>query len=240
MVGGRRRRDRARHAVLRPDGRRPGDPEGRASARWRTASACAGARRSCASSATQDATTPVVLMGYANPIERYGIAALRRRTRAPPASTACSSSTTRPRSAPSSRRCSKARGIDPIFLLAPTSTDARIARRRAGSRSGYVYYVSLKGVTGAGHIDIGAVAAMIPRIRRAREAAGRRRLRHPRRRRPRGRSAEVADAVVIGSALVQRARERRARDEAADSGRAIHRRDPRRARRLKSLKERIR
>ena len=53
----------------------------------------------------RDASTPVVLMGYANPIERYGVAALRRRCAARPASTACWSSTTRPRNARSSRGC---------------------------------------------------------------------------------------------------------------------------------------
>ena len=53
----------------------------------------------------QDAKTPIVLMGYANPIERYGIEALRRRRAATPASTACWSSTIRPRNARSSPRC---------------------------------------------------------------------------------------------------------------------------------------
>ena len=100
-------------------------------------------------------------------------------------------------------RSCEARGIDPIFLLAPTSTDARIASVGRSARSGYVYYVSLKGVTGAGHFDIDAVAADDPAHQGARAAAGRRRLRHPRRARPRARSREVADAVVIGSALVQ-------------------------------------
>ena len=59
----------------------------------------------------------------------------------------------------------KANGLDLIFLLAPTSTDERM-RQVARVASGYVYYVSLKGVTGAGHLDTDAVEQMLPRIRR--------------------------------------------------------------------------
>ena len=72
-AGGRRRRHRARHAVLRPDGRRPGDPGGRpARAEGRPD---AGARRCrwCATSASGDDDTPIVLMGYYNPIYIYGV-----------------------------------------------------------------------------------------------------------------------------------------------------------------------
>jgi tryptophan synthase alpha chain len=58
----------------------------------------------------------------------------------------------------------RAHGMDLIFLLAPTSTDARMAQV-ARVASGYVYYVSLKGVTGSGALDVGAVEAMLPRIR---------------------------------------------------------------------------
>jgi tryptophan synthase alpha chain len=80
--------------------------------------------------------------------------------------------------------------------------DGRIA-------SGYVYYVSLKGVTGAGHLDTDAVAAMLPRIRAHVKRAGGRGFRHPRRRHREGGGA-VADAVVIGSRLVQLLERRRA------------------------------
>jgi tryptophan synthase alpha chain len=95
----------------------------------------------------------------------------------------------------------KASGIDPIFLLAPTSTQKRIeAVARVGS--GYLYYVSLRGVTGAGHLDLDDVAARIPKIRAAtrlpigvgfgiRDADSARRV------------AQVADAVVIGSRIIQ-------------------------------------
>ena len=127
LADGRRRRHRARRAVLRPDGRRPGDPEGeraRAGARHRPG---AGARRWCATFRARDDDDAGRADGLREPDRALRRRALRRRRAARPASTACSSSTIRPRSATSSPRCCKARGIDPIFLLAPTSTDARIA-----------------------------------------------------------------------------------------------------------------
>ena len=91
--------------------------------------------------------------------------------------------------------------MDLIFLLAPTSTEQRI-RDVAKVATGYVYYVSLKGVTGAGHLDTDAVALAVPRIRAhvkvpvgvgfgIRDAATARAV------------ARVSDAVVIGSRLVQ-------------------------------------
>ena len=92
-------------------------------------------------------------------------------------------------------------GLDPIFLLAPTSTEQRMKDVGRIAR-GYVYYVSLKGVTGAGHLDTDAVATMLPRIREhvkvpvgvgfgIRDAATAKAL------------SAVADAVVIGSRIVQ-------------------------------------
>jgi tryptophan synthase alpha chain len=95
----------------------------------------------------------------------------------------------------------KKHGIDPVFLLAPTSTDKRIEQvARVGS--GYLYYVSLRGITGAAHIDLGDVAARIPKIRAAtklpigvgfgiRDAESARKV------------AQAADAVVIGSRVIQ-------------------------------------
>jgi tryptophan synthase alpha chain len=149
----------------------------------------------------RDSRTPLVLMGYANPIERYGVARFADDAQAagvdgvlvvdyPPEECAEFAASLR------------ARAVDPIFLIAPTSSDERI-RSVAEVASGYVYHVSLKGVTGAGHFDIAAVQQMIPRIRKhvklpigvgfgIRDAATARAV------------AEVADAVVIGSALVQR------------------------------------
>ena len=95
----------------------------------------------------------------------------------------------------------RAHGMDLIFLLAPTSTDERM-QQVARVASGYVYYVSLKGVTGSGALDVGAVEAMLPRIRQhistpvgvgfgIRDATTAKAL------------SRVADAVVIGSKIIQ-------------------------------------
>ena len=144
--------------------------------------------------------TPIVLMGYANPVERYGIERFVTDARTagvdgvlvvdyPPEECEGFAATL------------KSNGLDPIFLLAPTSTEARM-QHVGRIASGYVYYVSLKGVTGAGHLDTAAVAAMVPRIKTfvmlpvgvgfgIRDAATARAV------------ADVSDAVVIGTALVQ-------------------------------------
>jgi tryptophan synthase alpha chain len=147
-----------------------------------------------------DDATPVVLMGYANPVERYG----------PPRFVADAREAGvdgvlvvdyPPEECAEFAQLLRDAGIDPIFLVAPTSTDARIASVAEAGR-GYVYHVSLRGVTGAGHFDIGAVQQMIPRIKAhvklpvgvgfgIRDARTARAV------------AETADAVVIGSALVQ-------------------------------------
>ncbi len=148
----------------------------------------------------EDNKTPVVLMGYANPIEAMGSERFIGRAKEagvdglivvdyPPEE--CGEF------AAAARRA----GIDPIFLLAPTSTDKRI-REVARIGSGYLYYVSLRGVTGAGNLDLADVAARIPKIRAAtrlpigvgfgiRDADSARRV------------AETADAVVIGSRIIQ-------------------------------------
>jgi tryptophan synthase alpha chain len=149
-------------------------------------------------------TTPVVLMGYANPIERFdqreGEGAYIRAAKAagvdgllvvdyPPEE--CEAFAAQLKSA----------GLDLIFLLAPTSTEQRM-KEVGRIASGYVYYVSLKGVTGSGALDTDAVAAMLPRIRQhvsvpvgvgfgIRDAATARAV------------GAVADAVVIGSRLIQ-------------------------------------
>lgn len=165
----------------------------------------------------RNAATPVVLMGYANPIERYGSDRFVADAAAagvdgvlvvdyPPEE--CEAFTNR----------LKQSGLDPIFLLAPTSTQQRMAEVGRVA-AGYVYYVSLKGVTGAGHLDTDAVARMLPRIRDhvkvpvgvgfgIRDAATARAV------------AEVADAVVIGSRLVQLL-EQQPRDKVVDAGRGF-------------------
>ena len=148
----------------------------------------------------RNSTTPVVLMGYANPIERYGI----NRFVADAAAAGVDGVLVvdyPPEECEAFARTLHEHAIDPVFLLAPTSTEARM-REVGRIATGYVYYVSLKGVTGAGHLDVAAVAEMIPRIRHhvsipvgvgfgIRDGATAKAV------------AKVSDAVVIGSALVQ-------------------------------------
>lgn len=145
-------------------------------------------------------TTPVVLMGYANPIERMGAQAFVAAAKEAGVDGVLIVDYP-PEESMSFAETLKSADIDPIFLLAPTSTDERIAAvGRAGG--GYVYYVSLKGVTGAASLDVSSIAGKIPAIKKqvplpvgvgfgirdAQTAAA---------------VAEVADAVVIGSRLVQ-------------------------------------
>ena len=160
---------------------------------------------------TVDQTTPVVLMGYANPIERMGIDAF-----IPSARDAGVDGVLvvdyPPEECEEFAAAMKENGLDPIFLLAPTSTDDRI--KEVGKiASGYVYYVSLKGVTGSGQLDLTAVAAMMPRIKKhvkvpvgvgfgIRDAATASAI------------ASISDAVVIGSRIIQEL-ENTPRDKAA-------------------------
>ena len=166
----------------------------------------------------QDAKTPVVLMGYANPLERYD----QRHGQGAFVAAAAEAGVDGvlvvdypPEECEAFAASLRAHGLDPIFLLAPTSTDARI-RDVGRLASGYVYYVSLKGVTGAGHLDVAGVAAMVPRIRAQvnvpvgvgfgiRDAASACAV------------ADVADAVVIGTRLVQ-VLESQPRDNVARAG----------------------
>ncbi len=149
-------------------------------------------------------TTPVVLMGYANPVERFDLKSgpgAFVRTAAQSGVDGVLVVDYPPQECESFAAQLQAQGLDPIFLLAPTSTEQRM---QAVGRvaTGYVYYVSLKGVTGAGHLDTQAVAEVVPRIRAhvsvpvgvgfgIRDGATARAV------------SEVADAVVIGSRLVQ-------------------------------------
>jgi tryptophan synthase alpha chain len=148
----------------------------------------------------KNTSTPVVLMGYANPIERYGIDRFIADAKAAGVDGVLVVDYP-PEEAEAFAAQLKAVSLDPIFLLAPTSTDERMASV-GRIASGYVYYVSLKGVTGAGHLDTDAVARVLPRIRKhvsvpvgvgfgIRDAATAQAI------------GRVADAVVIGSRLVQ-------------------------------------
>lgn len=144
--------------------------------------------------------TPVVLMGYANPIERMGREAFVQRAAQAGVDGVLVVDYTPEESMDFTGLLGDA-GLDPIFLLAPTSTEDRM-RLVARLARGYVYYVSLKGVTGAGHLDTEDVRQHLERIRRhlaipvgvgfgIRDAHSAQAL------------AACADAVVIGSALIQ-------------------------------------
>jgi tryptophan synthase alpha chain len=147
-----------------------------------------------------DATTPVVLMGYANPIEAYGAEAFARDAKDAGVDGALIVDYP-PEECAVFAELLQAQGLDPIFLLAPTSVESRFGDV-AKLGSGYIYYVSLKGVTGAATIDLDEVARRIPAIRDKvgmpvgvgfgiRDAASAARI------------AGVADAVVIGSKIIE-------------------------------------
>jgi tryptophan synthase alpha chain len=147
-----------------------------------------------------DSETPVLLMGYANPVEHMGYEAFANAAQEagldalltvdipPEEVTAVNEQLVRV-------------GMDNIFLIAPTTPDDRIDRI-VGQASGFIYYVSVKGVTGAGHLDLDDVTAHLARIRSrtglpvavgfgikdAKSAAA---------------VASVSDGVVVGSALIR-------------------------------------
>jgi tryptophan synthase alpha chain len=153
---------------------------------------------------TEDTETPVVLMGYLNPIEIMGAQAFATAAAqagvdgvlvvdVPPEEAEGLSGALRPQ------------GLDLVYLLAPTSDAERIGRIGAVA-SGFVYYVAVKGVTGAGNLDIDAVAARLAEIRQ--------RIALPvgvgfgiKDGPSAARVAAVADAVIVGSAIVQRIEE---------------------------------
>ena len=153
-------------------------------------------------------STPVVLMGYANPVERYdqkhtaqGVSSAFVQDAAAAGVDGVLIVDYPPEECEAFAADLRVHNMDLIFLLAPTSTDARMAQV-ARVASGYVYYVSLKGVTGSGALDTNAVEAMLPRIRQhisvpvgvgfgIRDAETARTI------------SRVADAVVIGSKIIQ-------------------------------------
>ena len=147
-----------------------------------------------------DGSTPIVLMGYANPIEAMGVERFVADAAKSGVDGVIVVDYPPEECVEFAALCAK-NGIDQIFLLAPTSTDARI-KAVAKMGRGYLYYVSLKGVTGAGHIDVSQVAAQLPKIRAVsklpigvgfgiRDAASAKAI------------AAVADAVVIGSRIIE-------------------------------------
>jgi tryptophan synthase alpha chain len=147
-----------------------------------------------------DAATPIVLMGYANPIEAMGPAVFADRAKAAGVDGVLVVDYP-PEEAHEFAALLEARGLAPIFLVSPTTPPERIAAIAKVAR-GYVYYVSLKGVTGAGHLDTGEVAAKLDEIRKhvklpvgvgfgIRDATSACAV------------AAHADAVVIGSRIIQ-------------------------------------
>jgi tryptophan synthase alpha chain len=148
-----------------------------------------------------DNTTPIVLMGYANPVEYMGYAVFADAAVAAGVDGLLTVDMP-PEEADELNVQLKRVGIDNIFLLAPTTTDQRI-RAIAELASGYLYYVSLKGVTGAGHLDIDSVRNMLQRIKAItdlpiivgfgiKDAESAKAV------------AQLSEGVVIGSALVER------------------------------------
>ncbi|HQU15529.1 MAG: tryptophan synthase subunit alpha [Chromatiales bacterium 21-64-14] len=148
-----------------------------------------------------DARTPVVLMGYLNPVEAMGYERFVRAAVQAGVDGVLTVDLPPEEAGGLVRACTEG-GLDPIFLVAPTTSRERIARICAVAR-GFVYYVSLKGVTGAAHLDVQSVTDKVREIRTItslpvgvgfgiQDAASAARV------------AAVADAVVVGSALVQR------------------------------------
>jgi tryptophan synthase alpha chain len=149
----------------------------------------------------RDSETPVVLMGYLNPIEVMGYEAFSIQAREAGVDGALVVDAPPEESHDLVIRLRES-GLDLVYLIAPTSTADRLGKITSAA-SGFVYYVSVKGVTGAGHLDVDSVDRKLREIRRytalpvgvgfgikdARSAA---------------RVAEVADAVIVGSAIVSR------------------------------------
>ncbi|MEY2777290.1 MAG: hypothetical protein RLY30_1388 [Pseudomonadota bacterium] len=147
-----------------------------------------------------NATTPIVLMGYANPIERMGQAAFVQAA-AQAGVDGVLVVDYPPEECEPFAEALRAAGLDPIFLLAPTSSTERMDQvARLGG--GYLYYVSLKGVTGAASLDVASVAERVALLKRhaqlpvgvgfgISDAASAVAV------------AQHADAVVIGSAIIK-------------------------------------
>ncbi|MGN8157274.1 tryptophan synthase subunit alpha [Salinisphaera sp. SWV1] len=149
----------------------------------------------------RDTDTPVVLMGYFNPIDSMGLEAFGEQAAAAGVDGALIVDMTA-EEAPDIAPKLRVAGVDPVCLIAPTTGESRIGRI-CENAAGFIYYVSFKGVTGASSLNTDSLAAQIAPIRRATglpvgvgfgvrtpdNAAA---------------VAAVADAVIVGSALVSR------------------------------------
>lgn len=147
-----------------------------------------------------DTATPVVLMGYANPVEALGYAAFAAKAKD------CGVDGVLivdypPEESGEWVQCLQQQEIDAIFLLSPTTPQERI-EQVAKMAKGYIYYVSLKGVTGASHLDLQDVSAMLKQLRQyislpigvgfgIRDGATAKAV------------ADLADAVVVGSRIIE-------------------------------------
>ena len=151
-----------------------------------------------------DRETALVLMGYLNPIEAMGHARFAAEAAAAGVDGVIVVDMP-PEEGGALLACLRGSRIDPVFLLSPTTSIERM-RRIAAEAAGFLYYVSLKGITGAGHLDTEAVARALAGVRTVSDlpvgvgfgiadADAARRV------------AAVADAVVVGSAIVRRVEE---------------------------------
>jgi len=162
--------------------------------------------------------TPVVLMGYGNPIEAMGWETFANRC----AEVGVDGVLTvdfPPEESHEAFTHLEAHGIDPIFLLAPTTRDERVQQVAKLAR-GYVYYVSLKGVTGAGNLDLSAIEQKLPQLRRhiklpigvgfgIRDGATASAV------------AKLCDGVVVGSRIVQEIENSNEQEVVANVGRLV-------------------
>ena len=147
----------------------------------------------------KDSNTPVVLMGYLNPVEVMGYALFAERAEGAGVDAVLTVDLP-PEESAGLKAELVGKGIDSIFLIAPTTTEARI-KKICDSASGYIYYVSLKGVTGASHLDVEEVSEKLALIRQhsslplsvgfgIKDAESAKAI------------GAMADGVVVGSALV--------------------------------------
>jgi len=165
-----------------------------------------------------DSTTPIVLMGYGNPIEAMGWEPFARRC-AEAGADGVLTVDFPPEESHEAFSHLQRHGIDPIFLLAPTTNDERIAKVAKQAR-GYVYYVSLKGVTGAGNLDLGDIERKIPQLRKhitlpigvgfgIRDAATASAV------------SRLCDGVVVGSRIVQEIEDSNEQNVVANVGKLV-------------------
>ena len=147
-----------------------------------------------------DGKTPVVLMGYTNPVERYGLERFMDDAKHAGVDGLIVVDTPPEESEEIAAMC-RARAMDLIFFLAPTSTDERI-RMVSRLATGYVYYVSMRGITGAGHLDLGEVLDKVSHLKQLmpmpvgvgfgiRDGQSARTI------------AQKADAIIIGTRIIQ-------------------------------------